>query len=75
MKLKEVLNVLPKYNDGSGYDINLKNTNIPAYHFNNLNMYDYEEGKQNIEKYLNSEVTEIRNGEDQILIYIDYKLN
>ena len=76
MKFKEILNILPKYNDNSGYDINIKNINIPDYQDNNINMYNWEIGKQEFSnKILNSEVKEIRNGEDQILIYIDYKLN
>ena len=73
MKFKEILNILPKYNDNSGYDINIKNINIPDYQNNNINMYNWEIGKQEFSnKILNSEVKEIKNGEDQILIYIDY---
>ena len=76
MKFKEILNILPKYYDNSGYNINIKNINIPDYQNNNVDMFNWKLGKQEFSsKILNSEVKEIRNGDDQILIYIDYKLN
>ena len=79
MKLKEILNILPKYRDGSGYDEILINNNVPSYQFNYIDMYNFKTCKQEItEKCLNSEVVEIniitnRDGYSDLAVYLDYK--